>query len=104
MGGGFGEVGSEVPWGHISRQLVPIPVSITLKKKKLPDALLFTEGCYVFCLAVLFPSGQRLRLKNSHFERRGQKWRNRIAMYLAGPASLSIGPGSLTTDRTVVTT
>ena len=74
------------------------------KKKKLPDALLFTDGCYVFCLAVLFPSGQRLRLKNSHFERRGQKWRNRIAMYLAGPASLSIGPGSLTTDRTVVTT
>ena len=26
---GGGEVGSEVSWGHISRQLVPIPVSIT---------------------------------------------------------------------------
>lgn len=28
-GGGGAEVGSEVSWGHISRQLVPIPVSIT---------------------------------------------------------------------------
>ena len=27
-GGGGAEVGSEVSWGHISRQLVPIPASM----------------------------------------------------------------------------
>ena len=104
-GGGGGEVGSEVSWGHISRQLGPIPVSITLKKKSSQMSSSSLREAMFSALQSCFQVDQDKDLKivisREGVRSGGTGLPCTLRVLLVFPV---IGPGSLTTDTTVVTT